>query len=169
MHRILFVLTLLLTSFTTTLYAQLFPVEGILTSQMTYSGNLHNLSDDITGLDLTLILRDVRVSELDVQLRFYLDGPNLSLRTRSDLAINPIPLVLNEPNRLMGSDLFEYFLPQSFDNPPDDLIQSGGQLPEGMYTICVEVISLNRVCCSSFIPVLVEIQWSEVSIISSNC
>ena len=115
-----------------------------MTSQMTYSGNLHSLADDMTGLDLTLILRDVRVPELDVQLRFYLTGPGLSMETRTDISFAPIPLVLNEPTRIMGADLFEYFLPQSFTNPPDALIQSGGQLPEGMYTICVEVVSLNR-------------------------
>ncbi len=127
---------------------QLFPVEAFLSVPVTIPANVNALSADLSGLNLTLILRDAATVSTDVRLRFYLENNGVRLITSDEVLFGPISLIAHTPAVLTGADLQSYFLPQRFqilEGPdPDDFLRSGGELPEGLYTLCVEVLDFRR-------------------------
>ncbi len=115
---------------------------------MTFPANVNALSSDFAGLNLTLTLRDVQVGSVEVRLRFYLEKNGVSLVTTDDPLFAPISIASGVPTTLTGPDLAPYFLPHAFDIieglDREDFLRSGGDLPEGLYTLCVEVLHFLR-------------------------
>ena len=149
MHRQLyFYLVALLCFCSSHLPAQLFPVDAFLTAPMSFPANVHALGNNFGGINLTLVLRDNDVGSTQVRLRFYLEKNGVSLVTSNEVLLAPIELFSNIPLVLTGADLEPYFFPQHFSVTEglsqEDFLRSGGDLPEGLYTICVEVLDFLR-------------------------
>ena len=115
---------------------------------MNFPANVTALSSGFGGLNLTLILRDASVVTTEVRMRFYLEKNGVRLVTDNDAVVAPFTLIANTPVVLTGADLQAYFLPQNFQIIEglnrEDFLRSGGDLPEGLYTICVEVLDFRR-------------------------
>ncbi len=127
------------------MYAQRFPVEGNLTIAGTLPANINNLAG--LPLNLMLTLKDAKEVSRDVRLRWTIVGEGVELRTSDRALLSPITLTYDIPQFINGIDLAHYFTPANFDVSGLDyqaFIQSGGNLPEGLYDVCVEVVDFIR-------------------------
>lgn len=125
-------------------YGQNFPVTAVV--QATRFSAQPEAYDDPGNVFITLLSTDAR-PEYQVLLRINLSGPGFSLRTRADFLTLPITLRRNIPTVLTGAQLREYFDPANlvFGGQSLAAIQaSGGLLPEGPVSLCVEVVDVNR-------------------------
>lgn len=109
------------------------------------------LSDIVSGapskIQVQLLLRDDDELSYSARLHFTISGQGISIRTRQDISPPPIFLDYNVPLLLSGLDLFDYFQLDQLEFQgisPQDFLQQGGRLPEGVYNICVEVLDYNR-------------------------
>lgn len=109
------------------------------------------LSDIVSGapskIQVQLLLRDDDELSYSARLHFTISGQGISIRTRQDISPPPIFLDYNVPVLLSGLDLFDYFQLDQLEFQgisPQDFLQQGGRLPEGVYNICVEVLDYNR-------------------------
>ncbi len=98
-------------------------------------------------MSCTLVLNDDEEFNYRVRLKFQITGQGISIQTKDDF--NPLPILLdyNVPTTLSGFDLVEYFNPNNliFEGiNQEQFMQSGGVLPEGVYTICVGAFDYTR-------------------------
>ena len=144
--RLIHLLTFLL--FASGLQAQLFPVDVFFSAQMNFPANVQALGQEFAGLQLTLRLRDLAAGSADVRLRFTLESRGVSVRSSDDALVTPLTLPSGVPVVLTGADLQAYFLPQHLTIRSgltrEQFVTSGGDLPEGLYTLCVEVVDYRR-------------------------
>ena len=144
--RLIHLLTFLL--FASGLRAQLFPVDVFFSAQMNFPANVQALGQEFAGLQLTLRLRDLAAGSADVRLRFTLESRGVSVRSSAAALVTPLTLPGGVPVVLTGADLQAYFLPQHLTIRSgltrEQFVTSGGDLPEGLYTLCVEVVGYRR-------------------------
>ncbi|MBX2876138.1 MAG: hypothetical protein KTR30_28720, partial [Saprospiraceae bacterium] len=130
------------------LMAQPYAVDATLQLQAPVTPYLEDLTQAIPSpLQLTLILNDNDEQAYPVRLRFSISGQGISIRSRVDISPPPLLLDYGMPLQLTGPDLIDYFLPEQLEFQgidPTQFSQSGGQLPEGIYNVCVEVLDYQR-------------------------
>lgn len=115
-----------------------------------------SLSSYYTGtipkLIVTLTNRDLQQPFLQVKLRVKISSNSVQLTSRTNVAYIPINLSPGIPQRLLLSDLEQYLNPNNlnFQGITKQQYLSTGQLPEGLYNFCFEVLdaSTNRVLSS---------------------
>lgn len=107
------------------------------------------LSDFTTAspnkMQLTLHLTDHSQSYLYTKLRVTINGPGFTLYTKPTYSTNHI-IWNNTPEIFAGIELQNYFNLNYLEATGIDiytLYSNGGELPEGLYTICFEAEALN--------------------------
>ncbi len=126
---------------------QRFPVTVIQVPPSNF-GSVSELTSSLgSPWTVTLVLQDPTETSLQVALRVKLEGANFRAQTQNLLAGPLLTLTRGVPTVLTAADLASYFNPANLAIQGVDVqqfAQSGGVLPEGAYTICVEVIPVGR-------------------------
>jgi hypothetical protein len=139
---------LVLSSFTTSIDAQVFPVQ--VTTQLVppYSPYLTDYtSAGSQKLMLQIRLNDPTVTDYNVKLRFIIEGVGITIRTRQTAVVPAITLQGGGvPQTFFGEDLEEYFRVENLDfaGLSRREYQRTAKLPEGIYRFSVEVLDFNR-------------------------
>ena len=128
---------------------QSYPVQAGLFLQPPYSVYLSDYTAAGSNrLSLNLLLTDISRDDLQVRLRFSLEGmgTGFQLRTKSHYLPAPLTLQANVPLRLSADELAGYLAPENLQVLSGDsrAFLSTGKLPEDVYRICVEVFEYNR-------------------------
>lgn len=146
MKRLIFTCFVLLLA--RVLQAQVYPVQSNLQVTPPYSVNLPDyVAAGSDRMALNVILTDVSRAQLDVQLRFTIEGEGIRIETNPNYNPPPLSLVSGFNNRLIASDLAPYFNAQNLvfrGMSASQYVNSGGALPEGVYRFCFEVLEYNR-------------------------
>ncbi|MCB0497335.1 MAG: hypothetical protein KDC79_14435 [Cyclobacteriaceae bacterium] len=97
-------------------------------------------------LALNVFLGDVNRPELQVKLRLRIEGQGIRLETKPEYLPPPLILQGGVPERLISTDLADYFQPQNlnFQGITRQQFERTGALPEGLYQFCFEVLEYNR-------------------------
>jgi len=126
--------------------AQQYPVRVQVQLMQPVSPQLTNLySGTQARMIVTLLNSDLQKPSLSVRLRMTIKGGNVVLRNRDYGYYPTLQLDAGIPLRLSLDDLAPYFQAGNLDASgiaPAQLIQNA-HLPDGYYTICVEVIEVN--------------------------
>ena len=141
-----FIISIFILSFGESLTAQQYPISA----QVIMASPNSVYLDDYTALGseklmLNLALMDSNEPEYDVMLKISIEGSGILLETNPNYSPPPITL-LPGMNTLYGSDLSGYLNPRNLLAIGIDETEFRRQpkLPEGMYTICVEVMDYRR-------------------------
>jgi len=126
--------------------AQQYPVKVQVQLMQPVSPQLTNLySGTQARMRVTLLNTDLLKPTLSVRLRMTIKGGNVVLRNRDYGNYPTLQLDAGIPLQLSLDDLAPYFQPANLDASgmsPAQLIQNA-HLPDGYYTVCVEVIEVN--------------------------
>ena len=138
-------------------HAQQYPVQASVQLLPPYSVYLSDYANE--RLVVQLQLRDISKGEIPVRLRWQIRGGGVYLETNTTYLPTPNTVGVGMPLRLDGYDLAPYLR-------PENLLGNGGtaawrrqaQLPEGMYTFCVQVLDdvtgavvSNAACASAWL------------------
>ena len=138
-------------------HAQQYPVQASVQLLPPYSVYLSDYANE--RLVVQLQLRDISKGEIPVRLRWQIRGGGVYLETNTTYRPTPNTVGVGMPLRLDGYDLAPYLR-------PENLLGNGGtaawrrqaQLPEGMYTFCVQVLDdatgavvSNAACASAWL------------------
>lgn len=96
---------------------------------------------------VTLLSTDARPS-YQAFLQVEISGEGYTLKSNPSFIPPPITLYKDQPMTLTGAALASYLHPNNLDfngMSLDGFLSSGGQLPDGPISICVEVYDYNRV------------------------
>lgn len=128
-------------------YSQTFPVQ--VTTQLIPPYSIHLADYVASGTDrlaVTVLLRDINRAELKVKLRVKIEGQGITLQTKPSYFPPALILQGGLPERLISTDLVDYFNPDNLDFigiTKRQFLQTGA-LPEGIYRFTVEVLEYNR-------------------------
>ena len=128
-------------------FAQQYPVQATTILTPPYSVFLADyVSPDNNNLQLILYLREITRPEYKVKLRVKIEGPNVRLTTKPSYLPPPIVLSGGATNMLSGFDIRGYFHPNNMDfaGISKTEFKRSGKLPEGFYTITIEVLDYGR-------------------------
>ncbi|MFN4915291.1 MAG: fibronectin type III domain-containing protein [Sphingomonadales bacterium] len=130
------------------LLAQNFPVQASLQLFPPYTPQLSALQTTPQRVGITLLNKDLTVPQLDVFLKLQLQGPGITLQTRSGyIPATTFTLTAGVPLQLSGADIAELLQPQNLDFQGLDknaFIRSGQILPEGLWQFTVTAFSTAR-------------------------
>ena len=92
-------------------------------------------------LQFKFVLKDTRNTNVKVRLRLTVEGSGIRVQSKKDFNPKPILAQYNVPVVLNGMDIAEYFNPDHLDfiGISKEAFKRNGQLPEGTYTVCLEV------------------------------
>ena len=96
---------------------------------------------------ITLVLLDAAEGSAQVRLRLSISSNDVTLLNNESFIGPSIIIDYNVPTILTGFDLAPLLRPENFTiggMSQEEFIRQGGQLPEGLYTICAEVIDFRR-------------------------
>jgi hypothetical protein len=127
--------------------AQNFPVQASLFIGGPYSLSLEDYyAPNDTRLKLMIWLKDVRMSQYPVRLRFTIESNRVRITTRPDYRPAPIYLQGGMTQTFFGYDLMNYFDIDNLNFSGIDRSQYARQriLPEGLYRFSVEVLDYYR-------------------------
>ena len=117
------------------------PVNSSLTLPSSNVPSFSSLSEgQNNALFYTMLLNDIKKPTYTVRLKVTISGQGISLRTKESYQPRPIYLAYNVPLTLTGADLAEYFHPDNleFSGISKQAYLINGQLPEGVYSVCIE-------------------------------
>ena len=117
------------------------PVNSSLTLPSSNVPSFSSLSEgQNNALFYTMLLNDIKKPTYNVRLKVTISGQGISLRTKESYQPRPIYLAYNVPLTLTGADLAEYFHPDNleFSGISKQAYLINGQLPEGVYSVCIE-------------------------------
>ncbi len=146
MSKKLFILPLLLL-LASTVCSQTFPVTASTNLTPPYSLNLSDyVAPGSQRLALNIFLADINRPELQARLRLRIEGQGIRLETKPSYLPAPLILQGGVPERLIAADLADYFDPENlnFQGISKQQFLRTGQLPEGLYQFCFEVLEYNR-------------------------
>lgn len=132
---------------TLSVYSQTFPVSVSTNITPPYSTFLGDyVAPGSERLAVNIFLNDINRPELQTRLRLRIEGQGILIETKPEFLPAPLILQGGVPERLIASDLAQYFLPQNlnFSGLSRQQFERSGQLPEGLYQICFEVVEYNR-------------------------
>ncbi len=147
MFKKLTILALLLLIIAKLSYAQTYPVTASTQIIPPYSTYLADyVAPGTNRLALNIFLGDVNRPELRVKLKLSIIGQGIRIETKPGYLPPALILQGGVPERLIASDLAEYFRPENlnFQGITRQQFQRTGQLPEGLYQFCFEVLEYNR-------------------------
>ncbi|MEM9389437.1 MAG: fibronectin type III domain-containing protein [Bacteroidota bacterium] len=147
MKRALTISLLLFFCFINNGFAQTFPVQASTTIVPPYSTYLADyVAPGSERLALNIFLADVNRPELRTRLRLRIEGQGMLIETKPEYLPPPLILQGGVPERLIATDLAGYFLPENlnFQGITRQQFERTGQLPEGLYQFCFEVLEYNR-------------------------
>ncbi|GAB3695997.1 hypothetical protein GCM10027592_18470 [Spirosoma flavus] len=147
-------LTLLLLSWLTGSGQNNFPVQVQVIAKPPYTTYLADLSSPASEqLYVTLLLKDMQLSNRQVRLKTSIEGPGTRIMGMDNVPAAPVNLLPGSMIQLTGSDLAVYFRPENLQIPP---AQYARPLPEGMYRYCFTVFDyqtnqqLSPTVCSNY-------------------
>ncbi len=147
----LVLVSLLLTSWAG--LAQNYPVQVQAIARPPYSNYLADLTNPASEqLTVTLLLRDLQLTNRQVRLQTYIEGPGGRIQGQSTVSAPPINLLPGSMIQLSGAELATYFRPENLQIPA---AQYGRALPEGLYRFCFTVFDfqtnqqLSATACSN--------------------
>lgn len=129
------------------LWSQQFPVQVNTTLAPPYSLYLSDYSAvESSSLQVLINLLELDRTNLQVKLRVTLEGAGITLQTRPSYVPPAIVLQGGVPELLTGFDLRQYLNPDNleFSGISRAAFIQSGRLPEGFYTLTVEVLDYNR-------------------------
>jgi len=141
-----------------------YPIQAGITLSTPYSLRLSDYTEaGQNRISVTLNATDQSVTNLQVKLRFTIEGPDVLLRTREDFQPTPIILNAGQSEVLTAEDLSPYFLPQNLEGEGlGEDFNRFGLLPEGYYIFNVEVIEIRReVAVSIKSPMPAFLFWND--------
>ncbi|NIG56001.1 fibronectin type III domain-containing protein [Chitinophaga sp. Cy-1792] len=102
---------------------------------------------DIQRMQVHLLLKDLTESNYKVRLRIKIEGPGITLMSKTGFYVAPIYINGGEMITISGPDLATYLNPQNLliqglDNSA--FTKDGAKLPEGIYKFTVEVLDYVR-------------------------
>ncbi|MEM9337883.1 MAG: fibronectin type III domain-containing protein, partial [Bacteroidota bacterium] len=128
--------------------SQRFPVQSNVQVTPPYSLALRDyVAPGSERMAFNAMLTDQEVGQLDVRLRVTVEGQGIRIQTDPNFLPPRITLSFGFNSRLFGLDLEPYFRSENLLFSGLDRRQydnSGGQLPEGVYRFCIEVLEYNR-------------------------
>ncbi|MEM9338418.1 MAG: fibronectin type III domain-containing protein [Bacteroidota bacterium] len=128
-------------------WSQQFPVQVNTTLAPPYSLYLSDYSAvESPSLQVLVSLLELDRTNLKVKLRVTLEGAGITLRTRPSYVPPAIVLQGGVPELLTGFDLRQYLNPDNleFSGISRAAFIQSGRLPEGFYTLTIEVLDYNR-------------------------
>ena len=127
--------------------SQQYPVQVNTTLAPPYSLYLSDYSAvESASLQVLVSLLELDRTSLRVKLRLTLEGAGITLQTRPSFVPPPIVLQGGVPELLTGFDLRQYLNPDNleFSGISRAAFIQSGRLPEGFYTLTIEVLDYNR-------------------------
>ena len=126
------------------LVAQRYPVTATTMAQPPLTPTLEYFTSE--HLRVLLLLNDAQAGSVQVRLRFTIEGSGVRMQTSPDYLPPPLELTYGIPLLLTGQDLGDYLDPSHLMMQGISLnaYQQAGKLPEGFYSICVEVYDYRR-------------------------
>ncbi|MFC5408594.1 hypothetical protein ACFPMF_04705 [Larkinella bovis] len=147
-------LVLFLLSWLTSWGQNNYPVQVQAIAKPPYTTYLADLSSPASEqLYVTLLLKDMQLSNRQVRLKTSIEGPGTRIMGMDNVPAPPVNLLPGSMIQLKGSDLAVYFRPENLQVPP---AQYGRPLPEGMYRFCFTVFDyqtnqqLSPTVCSNY-------------------
>jgi hypothetical protein len=132
--------------FATTLQAQQFPVKVDVFLHGPFSPALSDLAYSNSDVQISIFLADLERSNYKAKLVMILEGPGITIRARDNSQAQAFYLNGGETTLLSGSDISEYLT--SSNTFIAGTAKSGytrtRMLPEGHYTLTVEIVDFNR-------------------------
>lgn len=124
-----------------------YPVTAVVQSLPPFTGNMSEWVDPINNrLQATLLLNDREEPGYQVRLRVTVEGAGITLQTNMAWQPRPIALTYGVPVQLSAMELSEYFSLDHLDflgYSRQAYLENGG-LPDGTYSICIEVLDYDR-------------------------
>ena len=145
MKKIFSYIALLLIS--STAWSQNYPVQSNVNITPPYSVYLSDYASMTSNkLLVTLMLKDVNQSDIQVKLRLTIKGNGIEIRTKADYQPQPLLLQGGAPLLISGTDLESYLNPANLDfsGTTKSEFTKTGKLPEGVYQFIVEAIEYRR-------------------------
>ncbi|MEP2772960.1 MAG: fibronectin type III domain-containing protein [Fulvivirga sp.] len=127
--------------------AQTYPVSASTQIIPPYSTYLAGyVAPGSNKLAVNIFLGDINRADIQVRLRLRIEGQGILIETKPEYLPAPMTLQGGVPERLIASDLEQYFRPENlnFQGITKQQFQQTGQLPEGLYQFCFEVLEYNR-------------------------
>ncbi len=127
--------------------AQTYPVSASTQIIPPYSTYLADyVAPGSNKLALNIFLGDINRADIQVRLRLRIEGQGIRIETKPEYLPTPMTLQGGVPERLIASDLEHYFRPENlnFQGITKQQFLQTGQLPEGLYQFCFEVLEYNR-------------------------
>jgi hypothetical protein len=128
-------------------YAQQYPVQATAIITPPYSVFLADyVSPDNDNLQLLLFLREITRTEYKIKLRIKIEGAGIRLSTKATYVPPAIVIAGGTSSSLTGFDIRAYFHPNNLDfyGISKSDFNRTGKLPEGFYTISIEVLDYGR-------------------------
>ncbi|MDX1627465.1 MAG: fibronectin type III domain-containing protein, partial [Fulvivirga sp.] len=127
--------------------AQTYPVSAstqLIPPYSTYLADYVALGSN--KLALNIFLGDLNRQDLQIRLRLRIEGNGIRVESKPEYLPPPILLQGGVPERLTAADLEPYFRPENlnFQGITRQQFEQTGQLPEGLYQFCFEVLAYNR-------------------------
>ncbi len=102
---------------------------------------------DVQRMQVHILLKDLTETNYKCRLRLKIEGPGITLQSRTGFYVTPILINGGEMLTLSGPDLAAYFNPQNLfiqglDN--NAITKNGAKLPEGIYKFTIEVLDYLR-------------------------
>ncbi|MDF1546660.1 MAG: hypothetical protein P1P88_02485 [Bacteroidales bacterium] len=130
-----------------TAWSQNFPVQSNVNITPPYSVYLSDYASMTSNkLLVTLMLKDINQSDIQVKLRLTIKGNGIEIRTKADYQPQPLLLQGGAPLLISGTDLESYLNPANLDfsGTTKSEFTKTGKLPEGVYQFIVEAVEYRR-------------------------
>ena len=94
----------------------------------------------------TIMFNDPVKPDLQVKLRFTIEGQGITIQTKPEFLPPPLFIQAGIPEQFTSVDFADYFNPNNlnFQGLDRGAFIKSGQLPEGIYRICIEVIEYTQ-------------------------
>lgn len=94
----------------------------------------------------TILFNDPVKPDLQVKLRFTIEGQGITIQTKQEFLPPPLFIQAGIPEQFTSVDFADYFNPNNlnFQGLDRGAFIKSGQLPEGIYRICIEVIEYTQ-------------------------
>lgn len=142
--------------------AQVYPVQAFVQLTPPYTGYLPDYADPFSEqMKIILTLNDFSVPSYTVKIKLSITGSGFSMQTKSFITLPAIELTPGIPVQITGSELAFYLSSTNLDFTGLSVAQYETKkvLPEGMYSVCVQVLDYynpsnlvlaNNACASAW-------------------
>ncbi len=144
------------------LNAQVYPVQAFVQLAPPYTGYLPDYADPFNEqMKIILTLNDFTVPSYTVKIKLSITGSGFAMQTKPFITLPAIELTPGVPVQISGSDLAFYLSTTNLDFTGISVAEYETKkvLPEGMYSVCVQVLDYysasnlvlaNNTCASAW-------------------